>query len=267
MVGRSKAVGPARPKSTTGGRPAVFRPPRVAVLIVMSTFITSPLALSAWGGPLEDAGAAYQRGDYAAAARIYQALAAQGDANAQNSLGVMFLNGQGAKRDYSEALKWFRRAAALGSPAAQFNLGEMYFRGRGVEPDLLFAARWYSRAAEQGHAQAQFTLAALYLIGAGVRANPQKAAYWFERAAAQGHAESQQELGKMYGAGRGVPRNPVSAYKWLALSRANARTDATRTSASRSLERVAAGMTPAQISEAQQLASTWRATPSKARYQ
>ena len=262
MVGRSKAAGAARPNSTKGGKPAVSRPLRVAVLIVVPA-----LALSAWGGPLEDAGAAYQRGDYATAARIYQSLADQGDANAQNSLGVMYLRGQGAKQDYDQAMKLFRRAAALGSPAAQFNLGEMYFRARGVEQDLLAAAKWYSRAAEQGHAQAQFTLAAFYLIGAGVRANPQKAAYWFERAAEQGHAESQQELGKMYGAGRGVPKDLVSSYKWLALSRANARTDGTRTSASRSLERVAASMTPAQISEARHLASEWRAMPSQVRQQ
>jgi len=265
MVGRSKTTGPARPHSTKGGQPAV-RPLSVAVLVA-ALIVIQPLALSAWGGPLEDAGAAYQRGDYPTAARIYQTLADRGDANAQNSLGVMYLYGQGARRDYNQARKWFRQAAALGSPAAQFNLGDMYFRARGVEQDLREAARWYSRAAEQGHAQAQFTLAAFYLIGAGVRTNPQKAAYWFERAAAQGHAESQQELGKLYGAGRGVPRDLVSAYKWLALSRANARNEGVRVSASRSLQLVAAGMTPAQISEARQQASAWRATPSKVRYQ
>lgn len=260
MVGRSKAIGPARPHSTKGGQGAVLRPLCIAAFI-------QALALSAWAGPLEDAAAAHQRGDYATAARIYQTLADRGDANAQNSLGVMYLYGQGARRDYTQARKWFRQAAALGSPAAQFNLGEMYFRSQGVEQDLLEAARWYNRAAEQGHSRAQFTLAAFYLIGAGVRVNPQKAAYWFERAAAQGHAEAQQELGKMYGAGRGVPRDLVSAYKWLALSRANARTDVVRNSASRALQHVAAAMTPAQVSEARQLASVWRATPSKVRYQ
>jgi TPR repeat protein len=236
---------------------------RLAVLAVVPAIALFVWALSAWAGPMEDADAAFQRGDYAAAARLYQPLADRGDANAQTSLGVMYLRGLGARQDDRQALKWFRRAAALGSPTAQFNLGEMYFRARGVDQDQMEAARWYGRAAEQGHAQAQFTLAAFYLIGAGVRANAQRAAYWFERAAAQGHAPSQQELGKLYGAGRGVPKDPVSAYKWLVLCRANTRNDALRASAGASLQRVAAGMTPAQISEARRLAGEWRATPSK----
>lgn len=261
MVGQRTARGPPRPAATTGVRRAA-RPPGLLVLVLISAF-----ALSAVAKPLDDAAAAYRRGDYAAAARIYRALAEQGDATAQNSLGAMYLNGQGAKRDYNQAIKWFRRAAALGSPAGQFNLADMYFRGRGADQDLLLAAKWYSRAAEQGHAQAQFTLAALYLIGAGVPKNNQKAAYWFERAAAQGHAEAQKELGNMYGAGQGVPKDLVSAYKWLVLSRANAQSGKTRANASLSLQRLAANMTPAQISQAQRQASEWRATPSKVQQQ
>lgn len=257
MVGRRTVRGPPRPAATAGLRRAA-RPPGLSVLILISAF-----GLSAVAAPLDDAAAAYRRGDYTTAARIYRSLADQGDATAQNSLGAMYLRGQGARRNEAEAMKWFRRAAALGSPAAQFNLAEMYFKGRGGDQDLLLAAKWYSRAAEQGHAQAQFTLAVLYLIGGGVPKNSQKAAYWFERAAAQGHAESQTELGKMYGAGQGVPKNLVSAYKWLAVSRASAQSGKTRVDADRSLQRVAANMTPAQISQAQRQASEWRATPSK----
>ena len=48
-----------------------------------------------WAGPLEDAATAYGRGDYAAALKTFQSLAAQGNAKAQNNLGVMYDNGQG----------------------------------------------------------------------------------------------------------------------------------------------------------------------------
>lgn len=257
MAGRRQTKGPLRPDTTTGLRGAL-RPPGLAVL-----FVVPVLAFSAVAKPLDDAQAAYKRGDYATAARIYRSLADQGDATAQNRLGAMHLNGQGGKRSDAEAVKWFRRAAALGSPSAQFNLAEMYFKGRGVDPDLLQAAKWYSRAAEQGHAQAQFTLAALYLIGGGVPKNSQKAAYWFERAAAQGHGEAQAALGRMYGAGQGVPKNLVTAYKWLALSRVNSQSGKTRVDADRSLQRIAASMTPAQVGQAQRQAGEWRATPSK----
>jgi TPR repeat protein len=74
----------------------------------------------------------------------------------------------------------------------------------------------------------------------------------------QGHAGAQADLGKMYGQGRGVPKDLVASYKWLALARTNARTAAVRTGAAKSLERLAAAMTPAQISDAQRLAREWR---------
>ena len=44
-------------------------------------------------GPLEDAEAAYARGDYETALRLWRQLADQGNAQAQNKLGEMYLNG------------------------------------------------------------------------------------------------------------------------------------------------------------------------------
>lgn len=227
--------------------------------------LLAAMTLSAWAGPMEDAGAAFQRGDYATAVRIYRGLADRGDVNAQNSLGNMYLKGLGTARNEREALRWFRRAAALGLASAQFNLGQVYLKGVGVDQDLLLAALWYSRAAEQGHAGAQFTLAVLYSIGTGVPENAQRSAYWFERAASQGHAEAQSQLGILYATGRGRARNPVVAYKWLALARTNERgSNAVRAKAVESLERLAATMTQAQIAEAQRLAREWRPLPSRA---
>lgn len=220
-------------------------------------------SLPCLAGPFEDAAAAYRRGDYASAMRLYQSLADEGDPRAQNSLGRMYLRGQGAGRDYKEAMKWFRRAAALGIADAQYNLGEIYLREFGVDQNLVEAARWYTRAAEQGHIAAQFTLAVLYMIGRGVAKNPQKAAYWFERAATQGNSDAQIELGNIYGAGRGVQRDPVTAYKWLMLGQTYARTTALRARAAQSLARLSSGMTPAQIAEAQRQVREWKAIPAK----
>lgn len=221
------------------------------------------LPLPCLAGPFEDAATAYKRGDYTNAMRLFQLLADQGDPRAQNSLGRMYLKGQGTGRDYKAAMKWFRRAAALGVADAQFNLGEIYLREFGVDQDLVEAARWYTRAAEQGHIGAQFTLAVLYMIGRGVSRNQQKAAYWFERAATQGYADAQVELGGIYNAGRGVPRDPVAAYKWFALGQANARRPDLRARAAQSLDRVSRGMTPAQISEAQRQVREWQAVPAR----
>ncbi len=71
-------------------------------------------------GPLEEGAAAYQRGDYATALRLLRPLAEQGDAAAQNNLGVISANGRGVPQDDAEAAKWFRLAAEQGLVEAQF---------------------------------------------------------------------------------------------------------------------------------------------------
>jgi len=53
-----------------------------------------------------DAGVkAYERGDYVTALRIFRQLAAQGNANAQVILGVIYDEGQVLPRNYGEAAK------------------------------------------------------------------------------------------------------------------------------------------------------------------
>ncbi len=257
MWGRSRKAKPRRQGSgALAALPALCLRPALFFSLLLT-------ALPCLAGPFEDAVTAYRRGDYANAMRLFQSLADQGDPRAQNSLGRMYLRGQGAGRDYKEAMKWFRRSAALGVADAQFNMGEIYLREFGVDQDLVEAARWYTRAAEQGHVGAQFTLAVLYMIGRGVTRNPQRAAYWFERAAAQGYADAQVELGNIYGAGRGVPKDSVAAYKWLALGQANARKPTLRATAARNLERLSRGMTAAQIAEAQRQVREWQAVPAR----
>ena len=55
----------------------------------------------------------------------------QGDAGAQNNLGLMHQVGHGVPRDYAEALKWYRLAAEQGAATAQTALGLMYQCGHG----------------------------------------------------------------------------------------------------------------------------------------
>ncbi|HIF93894.1 MAG TPA: sel1 repeat family protein [Myxococcales bacterium] len=46
--------------------------------------------------------------------------AEQGDADAQNNLGVMYANGYGVAENYAEAVKWYRKAAEQGDASAQY---------------------------------------------------------------------------------------------------------------------------------------------------
>ena len=52
--------------------------------------------------------------------------AEQGDADAQNNLGVMYTTGKGVTEDAAEAMRWFRLAAEQGHTSAQYNLGIMH---------------------------------------------------------------------------------------------------------------------------------------------
>src|SRR5437868_3778824 len=65
---------------------------------------------------------AYNAGDYAGALKEWRPLAEQGDASAQNNLGVMYENGQGLQKDYRQAHIWYRQAAEQGLASAEANL-------------------------------------------------------------------------------------------------------------------------------------------------
>jgi len=149
----------------------------------------------------------------------------QGDAAAQTSLGKIYADGRGVPQDYAEAQRRFRLAANQGNATAQYNLGLMYADGQGVAQDYAEAARWYRLAADQGQSDAQ------------------------------------NNLGIRYKRGQGVAQDYVQAYKWFKLSAANATRMADRARAELNRDRVAAMMTPVQISEAEKLAAGW--TPTK----
>lgn len=84
--------------------------------------------------------------------------AAQGDANAQTTLGLAFELGHGVERDVLRACFFYRSAAEAGAARAQFALGMLYELGSGIEPRPDLAGPWYERAARQGHEGAQLRL-------------------------------------------------------------------------------------------------------------
>jgi TPR repeat protein len=114
------------------------------------------------GMAFTDAVTAYDRGDYAGAARVWQWLGEQGDARAQSNLGVMYAKGRGVRQDHAAAAHWYRKAAERGNSNAQFNLALMHTEDRGVPQDHGAAAAWYQKAAEQGHGRAQYNLGIIY---------------------------------------------------------------------------------------------------------
>ena len=74
----------------------------------------------------------------------------------------MYRRGQGVPQDDKEALKWFRLAAEQGDAEAQNNLGVMYIEGQGVPQDNKEAVKWLRLSAEQRDEQAQINLALMH---------------------------------------------------------------------------------------------------------
>jgi TPR repeat protein len=140
---------------------------------------------------IEDGIAAYERGDYAAALKIWRPLAEQGTAGAQYNLGVAYAEGRGVPHDDAEAAWWWRMAADQGHVWAQHNLGVAYRDGDGVPQDYAEAVSWFRLAVEQGDADAQYNLGAMHGNGHGVPQDNVQAHIWFDLAAVQGYEKAQ----------------------------------------------------------------------------
>ncbi len=166
--------------------------------------------------------AAYERGDYSTAYSLFRPLADQGNADAQFNLGIMYELGWGVPQDYAAAVSWYRKAAEHGNADAHYNLGLIYSKGEGVQQDYAAAASWFRKAAERGQVGGQYALALYYALG------------------------------------QGVPEDYVQAHKWFNLAAAKATDADVRDGALKYRDIVAAKMTPAQIAEAQRLASAWK---------
>lgn len=70
--------------------------------------------------------------DYEKAFHYYQQAADSGLTEAMNSVGLMYLRGQGIERSPQKAFRYFRQAAHLGHPHAHNNLALFYTGEPGV---------------------------------------------------------------------------------------------------------------------------------------
>ena len=152
-------------------------------IIVVALLATLPGMPIVAAQALDEAVAAYERGDYATAIRGFRKAAEQGNAASQINLGHAYAEGRGAPQDYQEALKWYRKAAEQGYVPAQVHLGTLYFEGRIVLQSYQESAKWFRKAADQGDALGQFNLGHMYRLGHGVSQDDFQAHKWFNLAA------------------------------------------------------------------------------------
>jgi uncharacterized protein len=108
---------------------------------------------------------AFEKGDYKTAYSLWLPLAENGDADAQNYIGIIYYLGLGTDKDYKKALHWYERAAKAGHADAQRNFGDMINFGRGVRKDNYQAYKWYFAASQQGNKKAETQIAVIAASG------------------------------------------------------------------------------------------------------
>ena len=117
--------------------------------------------------------------------------------------------------------KELRKLAEEGNATAQNSLGLLYQAGRGVPQSYGQAKKWFEEAAKQGHPEAQVNLGTLYLHGDAPPQSTQMALFWFDRAAEQGNIAAFANLGALYAEAQGVPQDIIQAYTWFLLAAEN----------------------------------------------
>jgi hypothetical protein len=145
----------------------------------------------------------------------------------------------------------FSRAEG-GDVGAEYWLGAGYEQGWFGRADFPAALKWFRRAAAHGNPDAQNSLGQMYENGEGVQRDYVLAADWYRKAAGNvpdrgGAGQGRNNLGLLYMEGLGVPKDYVQAYMWFSLSNSEA-----------NLSDAKAQMTPAQIREAERMATEWK---------
>jgi TPR repeat protein len=130
--------------------------------------------------------------------------------------------------------------------------------------------RYLRTAAESGEAAAQFNLGVLYDSriddnGYAIKGDRKAAIKWLLAAAEQGLARAQSRLAELYADGPDVGGNYVNAYAWFLMAATSSR-GIHRHHARSGYARIAAQLTPAQITKAKRLARVLRAQSVKTPY-
>ena len=130
-------------------------------------------------GTVDEAQAAFARGEYKAAADLLRPLANSGDAAALAELGDLYAIGQGVQLDIVRAGQYWRMAAEKGIPKAMSSLAALYQSGNGGLPkDETLAVAWTTKAAENLFVPSMLNLTARYANGIGVDKDLARAIAW-----------------------------------------------------------------------------------------
>jgi|GEM_PF-1335171 TPR repeat protein len=121
-------------------------------------------------------------------------LAETGNVDAQYYIAMNFLNGdEGYPKDYNQAKRWLEKASEQGDASAQNALGIIYLRGLGSDRNISKSEYYYRLAANKNHENAQLQLA-LILLNKNKVEDLAEAKNWLRKASLQGNVEEKSKL-------------------------------------------------------------------------
>jgi len=147
--------------------------------------------------------------------------ATAGNLQAQLLVGYAYSQGETIASQPDEAIRWYRAAAAQGSAEAEFSLGMLYcFRSLPEVPDAIY--RLNLPLAQSGDPRAQYRVGVALIESKGLKAIEagKEGVGWLEKAANKNQPDAQYQLAVLHSSFNlftGTQR-PDLAVKWLQLA-------------------------------------------------
>lgn len=161
---------------------------KTGITVVVAIFV---LGAAAYGAlvlqrdrirALDDGIVAFKKGEYAEAIERLSPLAEQGNATAQDTLGIIYAYGLSVPKDKARAQELFLAADNAIVAERFFYIAQRFDLGDEVGKDSQEALAWYIAAAEHGHKQAQSVLMQAYRNGHyGLTSDQRKSEYWSQK--------------------------------------------------------------------------------------
>ena len=182
------------------------------------------------------------------------------EAKKESKVVVPYKAPKSTRKNLKKTIVWHKKSAAQGNAEAEFSLGSLFQAIVGNTKLSKESIKSFKKAANMGHAGAQNSLAMHYFLGNGVSKDITRALHWYEEAGKNGNIHAIQNLGRIYAKGQAVKVNHVEAYKWLDLARyytLYSNNKRLKDSIHLEINSVSKHMTQQQINEAKKMAQLW----------
>jgi len=117
------------------------------------------------------------KGEFSKSFKYIQKAAMANYVEAECTLGLMYMNGDGTKKDLEKSFYWLHKSARAGYPRAVYDLGAMFNNGEYVQKDRDRAKSLYILSANKGYDLAISELIKMYKE----EKNSQKVKEWSEK--------------------------------------------------------------------------------------